>query len=163
MADQEVAYTPPQEQKTIYEGGALTPPKFTPTYYEWLVSKSEQVKRIGQISSVGTTTTLFTVPDNFTLFITHLWISAVGDSPAGADRGFATFKIGEGDTSIFGCGVDHHGTVATSIGNAFIALTMPIKMNQKEVLKMIKFDLFAGQVLGGFMGFLVSQRDLVVL
>ncbi|GAI14103.1 unnamed protein product, partial [marine sediment metagenome] len=39
----EVVYKPSEELQKIYRGGTLTPPKFIPTYYEWLSTRGKRI------------------------------------------------------------------------------------------------------------------------
>lgn len=63
----EVAYKPTEKVKKIYPGGTFIPPKFTPTYYEWLASKGEVIAKNG--SSTSSNFTIYTVPEGKILFI----------------------------------------------------------------------------------------------
>ena len=90
----EVVYKPSEKFQKIYSGGTLTPPKFMPTFYEWLSRKGEQVVGTKQSFTEGDTC-LYTVPVGKTLFLTSAWLSGTCDG-AGIDA--PTYTI----FSIFG-------------------------------------------------------------
>lgn len=70
----DVAYKPVEKFKEIYAGGTLTPPKFMPSFFDWLYSKGLHIVRSRQ-----TTGSLYTIPNDYTFFITSVWGSIVAD------------------------------------------------------------------------------------
>lgn len=64
----EVVYKPTQKIKKIYEGGTITPPKFTPTYYEWLF-KDGQYINIFLENPASSLTTIYTIPDDYIFYL----------------------------------------------------------------------------------------------
>lgn len=70
-----VVYKPVGKIKPIYAGGTITPPKFMPSYYEWLFNNSEQ--KTFKSLTYGGTTNLYTVPANHSFFVTSIFISVV--------------------------------------------------------------------------------------
>lgn len=70
----EKAYKSSEKLVKIYQGGLLIPPKFMPTYYEWLKSKGKTIIRDGSLPTGSSG--LYTVPINKVFFLTSLTITA---------------------------------------------------------------------------------------
>lgn len=63
----EVVYTPAEKVKKIYGSGTLQPPKFMPTYYEWLKEQGIQISK--SQFYINSYSTVYTVPEGYTLFL----------------------------------------------------------------------------------------------
>lgn len=69
-----IAFVPTQPYKEVYGAGTPQPPKYMPTYYEWLFKQGEIIFRAMAVAGGGYT--LYTVPEGHTFFITSITLSA---------------------------------------------------------------------------------------
>lgn len=75
----EIVYKPVEKVKKIFQtSGTYAPPKFMPTYLEWLRRKGERVIQGGSVTVAGTYAT-YTVPKGYTFFLTNA-ILGIDDS-----------------------------------------------------------------------------------
>jgi len=121
----EVVYKPVEKIKPIYAGGTITPPKFMPTFYEWLSTKGTWV-----YLSTSSSGTLYTVPLDNTFFLVgasvlcrNLVASAEGDR-------ISSLAIGTGDNSILSAGCTGAKT-SNSTSNSW---AIPLKVPSGEVI-----------------------------
>ncbi len=69
MVDFYKVFKPSEKFKQVFTGGTLEPPKFIPTYYEWLRAKGERLIQGGS-ATIADTYAVYTVPKGKTLFLT---------------------------------------------------------------------------------------------
>lgn len=67
----EVAYKPIEPVKKIYPGGTLTPPKFIPTYFEYLAINGTPIA-----IELNETNKTYNVPEGKILFITSISLTS---------------------------------------------------------------------------------------
>jgi len=153
----EVVYKPIEKPKSIYAGGTITPPKFMPSYYEWLSFKSELITKDKRILGGGGSTLIYQVPDDYTLFLTNL---SLGSRSDGGGAGFQVQSwIFLGDTytknrMIGLCFVDN----VTEVNSNSLNFDYPLKLLPKT-----KLSLFNGShldSLASITGFLVKNSDI---
>lgn len=83
-------YKPVQKPKPIFAGGTLTPPKFVPTYYEWLFKRGQPI-----LKHVSTgTATIYSVPDNSTFYLTNIGLTGWYMTPSSANQGSGLYVLG---------------------------------------------------------------------
>ena len=92
-----IAFVPTQPYKKVYGAGTPEKPQYMPTYYEWLRKNSERITI--NYTSTGGNATIYTIPSNFTLFLTNLTMNWAYNS-SGAAVNFATFMVYLSQTSI---------------------------------------------------------------
>ncbi len=78
-------YTPPEKIKAIYGSGTIEPPKFMPTYYEWLRSQGQDIIKVGEINFITPTTALYTVPSDKVFFLTGIYVSIADGGDGGSE------------------------------------------------------------------------------
>lgn len=127
------------------------PPEFTKSWLEWVAeSKAEQIMRSGTIGS--TQLTLFTVPKNFTLFITSVWgtvrSNAVGDGIRLAVSGTADDRADF--FRLFLGGVN----TTEAISRDF---TMPIDLPENSKIDLAGTGTAGVSATGGFTGFILPK------
>lgn len=148
----ETVYKPVEKPNKIYTGGTLTPPKFMPDYYEWLSVHGVQVIKDTVIAD--TKSTIYTVPNNYVLFISSAFLHAK-TSAAGAGADAYLMINNQKILMLTGSNTDQATDV---ISNSFFP---PLIISSKD-----KFELFSGAanffVWGGFTGFLIAIKDLPV-
>ena len=141
---------PTEKPIKIFQGGGLQPPKFMPSYYEWLSIKGQQVFWASNVSA-----TFATVPADQILFITSAYINIycvaalTNDASLGIQdattinnlKEIIRVKYGSADTQV-------------SSSNSF---PIPIKVLGTERISF--FHAGAGGS-AGFTGFLVKKSDL---
>lgn len=122
-----------------------------PTFAEWVSDGNAEIVIQSRLS--GAADTLYTVPDNFTLFITSAFVTAMCNTGAPSQRS-ALLIIGNREengtiisTSIVG------GNTSTT---ATLSFPMPIKINSKEQVRgILNVGLDARW---GFQGFLLTKK-----
>jgi len=134
------------------------PEPFSLTKSEWAADNRELVRRNSSRGSAGSTT-LFTVPNNKTLYITNSYVSLVIISSG------AAFIIGAINVEGGSTGADNgniisaiSSNISTSTGvrlgqNISISHQMPVKVRGNEVV-FLTLDTAGASVLGGFVGYL---------
>lgn len=157
-------YTPSEKLQRIYRGGGLKPPKFYPTYYEWLASKGQQISytKSTKKSSAGMVThDLYTVPKGSTFFLTNCYlihsanITEVGGSALGYLRIPSTIllfieALGYGNTSL-----------GYSINETYL---IPFKISGGDKIILYHTVIEQGIVVYlltvGFKGILIKNKDI---
>jgi len=128
----------------LQESILKAPPRVNfPTFAEWVADgNAEQVARSLASSS-------FTVPDNFTLFITNLSLSYRSNITDGV--GFIAIpELGGGVLIVASEG----GSDSTSVSN--MTYSMPIKVSSGQVISVGSSQ--AGALTGELFGFLLSNK-----
>lgn len=153
----EVVFKPPQKPIGGYAGEGLIPPKFTPNFKEFLFKHSQQIIRSdvqgGAIGSIN----LYSVPADHTLFITSLWLSGEcgGGGAGGSAYGYLYF-----DSTTKGILLLPFWDDAINSNSLSETYDNPIKIQSGESI-ILETDNNALIIGGGFVGFLVSNRNLV--
>ena len=148
----EIVYKPIEKVKPIYTGGTLTPPKFMPTYYEWLKNLGQQII-INSGVPIGGFRIIYTVTLNHKFFITNVWLS-VSCTDGGHNVGYFTFTPNDADQSL--CSVSTYGISNNS--NA-VNFSIPLKFNEHVVFK-IQSTVATNKLTGGFSGFLMKKINI---
>ena len=81
----ETVYKPVESIKPIYAGGTITPPKFMPTYFEFLFKNAIQI--IKNITAVTGQNLIYTIPKNYRFYLTYAHVSIYNTSPTGYGSG----------------------------------------------------------------------------
>tara|TARA_Y100000310_G_scaffold232406_1_gene235245 strand:- start:1861 stop:2307 length:447 start_codon:yes stop_codon:yes gene_type:complete len=143
----DVAYKPSEKQLPIYSGGTITPPKFMPTFVEWLRTKGQRI--IKTKLSVGE---IYSVPMGKVLFLTSAWVCSF---ESGANYNFAYLYLTD-------AGVDtilSAQAFPTGTGNNSITFSPPLGIIEGEKLNLARSHA-TGNVACGFVGFLVSNKNI---
>lgn len=144
-------YKPIEKFRPIFAGGTLTPPKFMPTYYEWLSLIGQQVLMC-ETYLVGAVIT-YTVPEGFNLFVTSASV-AVADT----DKAELQLRDPAGNfiSNIIAVG---YASAASSGGSSVsISPKIPIRVESQESLS---YNGAKGNI--SFSGFLVKKSDILGL
>ncbi len=124
------------------------PSEFSATFMEWASDNIEQVFKQG--TAAGASATLYTVPDNFTLFITSAWVSVSCITGNPADRS-GTILFNNSlriiDTSIY---------PGNTVNSNTLSFPMPLKINTKAVIEILSSANSRSR--GGFQGFLLPKK-----
>lgn len=113
--------------------------EFFPSFSEWVSDNNAQQILKSRVVSGGV---IYTVPDNFTLFITSAWLML-----RAAAVGFM-YITDENIDSFLGC---------TANGNTASNFTMPIRVNAKQSIT-VTSSVGNVDVAGGFTGFLLPKK-----
>lgn len=133
-----------EDTAKIYQGGMMIPPKFLPSYIDWLWGNSQHI-----IESFTTTGVIYTVPDDFTFFLTSIYVTT---GKTGVTVSAGAFTSLNGQKNIISVKGWENASASLSFPN-------PLKFNSGVVFETYKD---AGAVIGaGISGFLVKNSDLV--
>lgn len=147
----EIVYKPVGKIKPIYAGGTITPPKFMPSYYEWLGENGTQIIKYKSLSAAGSTI-VYTVPNNQTFFLTNLALSGDCD---GVGTGYV---IIERDNFVELLTLRFPSAKTT--GTQSLNFTIPLKFVSTDALRLIVSSNARGTSTAT--GFLVSNKDIPV-
>lgn len=82
----DIAYKPLEKiNKQIYEGGTFSPPKFMPSYYEWLREQGADIN-IYKTHSAASEVTLWTIPVGYIFFLTNVCLSCGVKDDTGGEK-----------------------------------------------------------------------------
>jgi len=129
------------------------PENFKPTFMEWASDKFEQrIEQAERLNTVGTTT-VFTVPEGFTMFLTNASCSV-------SCNGLGTSGFGGAGNLIIANEVCLKA--ATDDGNASQSqftwnFMMPFKLNSGETVRLFNNSI-RNQTLASIVGFLVPNK-----
>lgn len=138
---QEKVYKPVEKVTKIYTGGTLQPPKFMPSYYEWLSTKGARI-----ILSTATTGTLYTVPANHTLYVVTAWATVTHTL-----AGYARLTISPNIMLMCWCPANASESISSNFN-------IPLKVNGGESITYAEI----GSGHAGFTGFVVNNNDIPV-
>ena len=147
---EDIAYKPIETVKKIYPGGQFTPPKFTPTFLEWLYMRG-QIKSGNFGGNFASTWNCYTVPDGYSFFLTSVWATLSG---TGADRvRHHTFYVDK--YYIYTSRIYFSGICV----NVLRDFNLPIRINENCSLRFTDYN---GNCEYGFgyHGFLVKNSDI---
>ena len=145
----EVVYKPSEKINPIYAGGTITPPKFMPTYYEWLFKNAEIISRGGQ-GNTNSNLDIYTVPEDSILFITSAFMSLTGlvvDNRCNLNI--------KGKSGFLGLAVKKDLTGATSLN-----FNPPIRVNSTDIIQWENNTANIVFFRVGFTGFLVKHKNI---
>jgi len=148
------------QEFTTDEGVPLTedvikkpPREFSATFAEWAADNVEQIFRSDNMISGNKT--IYTVPDNFTLFITGCYSQATCTSGAGQIRsGGLTIRSPAGE--FIANLISSYINAALSSSSNSINFSMPIRVLQKEVVVVTASP--NTSAVGAFFGFLLPKK-----
>lgn len=137
---------PSEKPIKIYQGVGLTPPKFMPSYYEWLSTIGIWIYRY--VSSTGT---IYQVPSDSTFFLVAASVSIINGTLLSRE---AVINADSGDTPMLPAGVFLANASMTN-SNSY---PIPLKFTSGSI---ISVGLTAGAT-GKFaiQGFLVKNTNL---
>ena len=130
--------------------------EFSATFSEWAADNVEQIWITDRVTSGRV---LYTVPENFTLFITSGFIA--GHSTAvGGTHGDLRLQFGTASKLfiIVACTVDHHTTAVGTASSMALSFPMPLKINQGEIVEIAITGVSNPFVVAGFTGFLLPKK-----
>ena len=144
----EVVYKPIEKTKPIFAGGTITPPKFTPSYYEWLFKDKQQIIKTGRTTG---DLTIYTVPDGFTLFMVNCYLTEDTTS-----NFWCALTYGGGFTPI----IEFQAGAQTdnSIFNINYNFIVPVAFQEKTIITVRSQG--TPMASGGFVGFLVENSAI---
>jgi len=150
------AYKPTEKIKQIFMGGKFTPPKFFPTYNEWLASRGSRILRSGGYTGALGSNSIYTVPVNKTLYINYLWLSS----------STLTIAVGNANIILYIDATAYLLNLRTNTNyNTTNSMTAScfIKINAGETIKIGVESLSSVISNGGFGGFLVNNQEIPIL
>lgn len=125
---------------------------FVFSYYDWLSAKGVRIVEFE--FSLGSVTTIFTVPPGKVLFMVNAWASCT----LAAAMGGSGMNLKIGTEVLLGLQNDHIIDGPTSISNSY---PIPIKVDSGETINQATG---AGlTAIMGFSGFLIAKSDLVFI
>jgi hypothetical protein len=137
-------YKPTDKFKQVYTGGTLEPPKFMPSLNEWLRKKGAQKIQGGSVAVAGDYG-IYTVPANYSLFITSVYLDT--NLAAGVQ---AVWFLASNTTEKI---IALNGVKAVAI-----SYQIPILIETKK--QMVLSTLGNGLVQYGFTGFLIKNSEI---
>lgn len=148
-----VVYKPTETLQPIYAGGGITPPKFMPTYLEWLFKDAEAIAETSSGGIVsGGIITFYTVPEGVDFYITSCFLECWGT--AGTNR--LTLQTPDNKVEFLTVVSSNVGTTANVSAN----YSHPIVLPSKTVIKLINHHLRATQFAMGMTGFLIEKKAI---
>lgn len=163
---EDIAYKPLEEPSKIYPGGTLTPPKFLPTYFEWLKAKGIDVRGNAPKNLSSGYATVYTRPTGYTLYLTGYNITATAMDDA-MEFGEIILFVADNPVnpkySIAGIQLDTRALQANNTmpsGHVARDFTYPIKITEKYITIYSTSAKIAGRV--HITGFLVKNADIPI-
>lgn len=149
----EVVYKPSEKLNPIFPGGTLAPPKFIPTYLEWLFKDAKYMSETssGGVISTGTIT-LYTVPEDFELYVVSCFLECWGT--AGDNR--LTLETPDHEVEFLSVVSSVVGTTANISAN----YPYPIILPGKTVVRMVNHHARTTQYAMGITGFLIKKKNI---
>jgi len=151
MADK--AYKPNEKFVKIYEGGGLAPPKFMPSYYEWISARGKVVN--GFKSVTDSTSTLYTVPENKVFFLISISMMSVNDAAISISN--SDFEVDDVPALTI-----QSGKSATGVGNESISFSIPMRLEAGKTLK-IRSNRANCWVRCCYFGYEVDKKDSLII
>jgi len=148
----EVVYKPVDNIKTIYPGGTITPPKYTPSYYEWLRLNGQYINCYKDSSGV-----VYTVPEGFILYITDAYLSASFTVLSVGGYGTADLTM---PGSSFGVAYlcELEVTAINQAMNQAMSYKFPIMVGEKSNINLSQSAGSTAFLFGSIQGFLVPNN-----
>lgn len=128
---------------------------FYPTWAEWAAKNREQVM-VAELSSSASDEVIYTVPEEFNLFITSAFISISKDADAVGGISTARLMINTTQQQIFAIRVTRDRAGYINLSNSF---PMPLKLNAGDVL-IVRNPYASSDTFAGFQGFLEKGSQL---
>jgi len=123
---------------------------YFPSYYEWLSTKGQLINKIAS-TPAGGTTTIYSVPEDYILFITSAYLSL--SAGVGGD-GNSDISIAGNVATVLNC------VCATSNNNSLVInFSIPLKIYGADVIK-TGGNINNSSGVAGISGFLV-KKDLI--
>ena len=148
----ETVYATPEKVGKQYLGGGLEPPKFMPSFYEWLFSRGEQICFNASGSTLTTYFTLVDIPINCTLYITSVAVSGIS---TGVGEAWINVRIMDNGTNGYLISVWNDPSIL-SLHKSMI-FTIPIKAKSGIVQCRMTNNI---KVFGNLTGFIVKNSDI---
>ncbi|GAI20640.1 unnamed protein product [marine sediment metagenome] len=148
------AYKPLEKIKKIYKGGTLIPPKFLPTYYEWLSKGGIQIikEKHGTFMGGGDVE-IYKVPEDSVLFITSAWLNGLTFS-VGIVGGRLSLRIKNDRLALIEFYRDDDFPT-----NQVLSFPIPLRVEKNQVLD-VSNNISDVAYCVGFSGFLVKNQDI---
>lgn len=141
-----------QGEDTVLEEDILKKKiEFVKSWVEWAADNFKQIIESQTRTSAGTSTIL-TVPDNKTIFITSAWISIVSIASVGAAAGQGVIEVG--GSAILGT-EGWNANLNTNSTN--LDFSMPIKVEAKQLIT-FRTNLAEIKGVGGIVGFQIDKK-----
>ena len=145
-------YKPQDKITKIFTGGTLEPPKFIPSFYEWLKEHGEDI-----VKWTDANVTLYAVPKDYTFFLCTAYVSCVNNA-AGGTNTTSLVRFEAGITN--GCQL-----IAAQVGiadeNAInsISFPYPIKIRAGQLIR--QYSSGNPHISNsGITGFLIKNSDI---
>ena len=142
-------FKPLEKIKPIYAGGTITPPKFMPTYYEWLSNDATIVIENSRVLSGGSAV-VYKVPKDHFLFITAMTITG----KTGVNEGFCF--VGDTDEIL----LNRIELNANDSEVSTINFSIPLKVNP-DIEIVVYSSVALLRASGGIFGFLVPKTKII--
>ena len=138
MVDKEVAYSPQQAQKQVFQGGGLAPPKYYISYFEWLIMRGILILKNANATQTGAL--MYTVPKDKFFFLISLSINSENVANTGSfESAIAVdekaFSISTSTTLI-----RISATATVTENNANQSMSFPIPLKFIEGFKFYAYD-----------------------
>ena len=128
-------------------------PPFNQTYYEWLATRGTQLTRHTSAPVSGGLETIYTVPEDVTLFITSAFLCAAGDTAApGIAEGNMIHTSGDIEQSFLSVIIHTHD--GNSNSNSY---PIPLRFESGTVI-IVDSTENTLELVGGFTGFTVQKK-----
>lgn len=146
----EIVYKPIQE--IVPREMMISPPKFIPNYYEWLMENGTLIMREG--FAQDTITTIYTVPANKILYLVYYSMNLISAVTTGAE-GIGIFYVD-------GTKILRMNTAIKNTGQSnCVSLPIPLKLIAGKSIKLYSNNILA-YVRGSIFGYLVDKKDIIL-
>jgi len=139
----------PTENLIKLYNGSITPPKFMPSYYEYLRLMGEQIVAAGGVGGAGTLQAIYDVPTGYTLYITTAEIAFNTDTATRyGSINTAQMEIMKVTASIAAAG-------QKAVANMSKTFTIPIKVESGDHVYVKKGAGVNEELYGNITGFII--------
>jgi len=158
----EVVYKPTQPIKKLSEGGDITSPKYTPSFYEWLKSQGEEIFISVNLISTSGNVTLYTIPEGYSLYLTGFSLTALKyTAGAFSNDGYVRFYGNSTQITAFILWYQVGQASVVSVSNSQ-DYSIPLKLLEKSTLYANITDA-SNACIGGFQGFLIKNSLIPII
>ena len=148
---------PSKQPKQVFLGGGSEPPKFMPSYYEWLFQKGKSIHLA--VQTVTAAFTIYTVPDDHILYLISYYLQGDLRTDPLMVVTFSLWTTNLPQTSYAAQLIRFSLSKVDMSDRVIINCSLPLKIESKEQIQ-IGASTVDGVAWGGFAGFLVQKKDI---
>lgn len=150
----DIAYKSSEKQPKIFTGGALTPPKFSPSFFEWLSVRGKLISGFKSIENAEEV--LYTVPTGKIFFLLGISLASANDALL-LSLPTLDLRIDSIPIATVSC-----GKLDGANGNMAMSFSIPItiRTTQKLIIESNRADCW---LRGTYLGYEIDEKDVPIL